>query len=358
MEKLLASEIEAGNKVKAVRGVVKTYKTQKQDMYDDTAEILKPSIDVQKNIDEKQDKVIKQLQENQKALTEGIDKISEANLRAITFEDELPKVIEAPHEIEPIKLDVENIFNKNDKTILNNYNLTKPKDLTQISPQKLVEEKEKSIEIAKMIGRKKGQKKTSAEDKQYYDTELQTLKKYRGTINDLLSSFKYKSQTTGKGIYTQKKRNAYKISQRGQYGGLVIDLPKLHGHLKVVAHKNGQKVYDKQADFDTLDLLTKRFNSRKNYSQLARSIFNDLNRLSEIPIHRTSKKYSKLGSGVVYYNNPEDLLSRLELLGGSMSAGNNSNDVREEFVNVVHVLNKLNVINNKQMNDLMKEYLI
>jgi len=41
----------------------------------------------------------------------------------------------------------------------------------------------------------------------------------------------------GKGIYTQKKRNAYKISQRGQYGGLVIDLPKLHGHLKVVAHK-------------------------------------------------------------------------------------------------------------------------
>ena len=245
MKKLLTSGIEAGNKVKAVREVVKTYKTQKQDMYDDTKEILKPSIDAQesvkKSIDEKQDKVIKQLQENQKALTEGIDKISEANLRAITFEEELPKAIEAPYEIEPTKLDVENIFTKNDKTILNNYNLTKPKDLTQISPQKLVEEKEKSIEIAKMIGRKKGQKKTSAEDKQSHDIELQTLKKYRGTINDLLSSFKYIPKS-GTGIYTQKKRNAYKISQRGQYGGLVIDLPKLHGHLKVVAHKNGQKV--------------------------------------------------------------------------------------------------------------------
>ena len=160
------------------------------------------------------------------------------------------------------------------------------------------------------------------------------------------------------GIYTQPKRNAYKISQRGQYGGLVIDLPKLYGHLNVVAHKNGQKVYDKQADFDTLDLLTKRFNSKKKYSELARSVFNDLNRLSEIPIHRTSKKYSKLGSGVVYYNNPQDLLSRLELLGGSMSAGNDSSDVREEFTNIVHLLNKLNVINNKQMNDLLKEYLI
>ena len=85
----------------------------------------------------------------------------------------------------------------------------------------------------------------------------------------------------GSGIYTQPKRNAYKISQRGQYGGLVIDLPKLYGHLKVVAHKNGQKVYDKEADFDTLDLLTKRFNSKKKYSELARSVFNDLNRLSE-----------------------------------------------------------------------------
>ena len=63
---------------------------------------------------------------------------------------------------------------------------------------------------------------------------------------------------TASGIYTQPKRNAYKISQKGQYGGLVIDLPKLLGHLKVAAHKNGQEVYNKQADFDTLDLLTKR----------------------------------------------------------------------------------------------------
>ena len=72
---------------------------------------------------------------------------------------------------------------------------------------------------------------------------------------------------------------------------------------------------------------------------------------------QVSKKYSKLGSGVVYYNNPQDLLSRLELLGGSMSAGNDSNDIREEFVNIAHMLNKLKVTNNKQMNDIMKNYL-
>ena len=373
MKKLLKSGIEAGNKVKAVREVIKTYKTQKQDMYDDTAEILKPSIEVQKKvretIDEKQDEMIKELQENQKALTKGLSDISEPFKRIIMFQEELPKMLDYEKSEEPEKqdedtfskgptiLDIDNNFNKNDKIILNNYKLAEPKYLTQLHPQKLMEEREQSVEIAKSIGRKKGLKNTSNEDKRSYDIELQTMKKYRETITDLLNSYKYLPKS-GKGIYTQKKRNAYKISQRGQYGGLVIDLPKLYGHLKVVAHKNGQKVYDKQADFDTLDLLTKRFNSKKKYSEIARSVFNDLNRPSEIPIHRTSKKYSKLGSGVVYYNNPKDLLSRLELLGGSMSAGNDSSDVREEFTNIVHLLNKLNVIDNKQMNNLLKEYLI
>ena len=52
MKKLLKSGIEAGNKTKAVRKVVKTYQTQKQDMYYDTAEIMKPSIKVQKKVKE------------------------------------------------------------------------------------------------------------------------------------------------------------------------------------------------------------------------------------------------------------------------------------------------------------------
>ena len=68
MKKLLSSGIEAGNKVKAVREVIKTYTKQKQDMYDDTKELLKPSIEVQKevkkSIDKKQNELIDQLQIN------------------------------------------------------------------------------------------------------------------------------------------------------------------------------------------------------------------------------------------------------------------------------------------------------
>ena len=83
MKKLLTSGIEAGNKVKEVREVIKTYNTQKQDMYDDTAEILKPSIEVQKEvkktIDEKQDKLIEQMKKNQQAITSGLEDIAMMN---------------------------------------------------------------------------------------------------------------------------------------------------------------------------------------------------------------------------------------------------------------------------------------
>lgn len=385
MKKLLSSGIEAGNKVKEVREVIKSYKTQKQDMYDDTAEILKPSIEIQKKvketIDEKQNKLIKKLQENKETVDRKQDEvIRQLQENQIEFNNSISNMSETMSDIMSQQGSVSGV-----KSWLSDLP-------SEVTPMDIIEEEDSDEEGVEEVEKPKSLLDPGATEiiKKYgFDPTLQNIpsenelkklissttgkqnsknaiiknlaKKESKALSDYLKLVKARKlgiTQKASGIYTQPKRNAYKISQRGQYGGLVIDLPKLYGHLKVVAHKNGQKVYDKQADFDTLDLLTKRFNSKKKYSELARSVFNDLNRLSEIPIHRTSKKYSKLGSGVVYYNNPQDLLSRLELLGGSMSAGNDSSDVREEFTNIVHLLNKLNVINNKQMNDLLKEYLI
>ena len=430
MKKLLNSKIEVGKKVNEVREVVKNYNKEKQDMYDYTEKLFKPSIKAQKNIkkaiDDKQDELINQIQindelanmkqnqviaklqqnnnrqdeiitniqENQKALKKGFSDLIEPYQREIIFRDELPRMIEDKGSDEDlIQLgDDEDLIQLGDdkadeveastsKKKIKSLNIDKGIDDDYITfldgkqlplPSKVLNENMDTDNIKKQVvskynyslkyitenSTKKGEplKKLKPSQLNIYQKHKKSLEyfdDYFKRLQNIEDSKKY----VGEGIYTQKKRNAYKISQNGQYGGLVIDLPKLYGHLKVVAHKNGQKVYDKQADFDTLDLLTKRFNNKKKYSELARSVFNDLNRLSEIPIHRTSKKYSKLGSGVVYYNNPQDLLSRLELLGGSMSAGNDSNDVREEFVNIAHMLNKLKVINNKQMNGIIKNYL-
>ena len=87
MKRLISSEVKAGNEKKAVREVVKNYETRKQDMYDETAEILKPSIDVQKEvkrtIDEKQDELIDHMKENQEKMMEAIEF---EPIKAITFE--------------------------------------------------------------------------------------------------------------------------------------------------------------------------------------------------------------------------------------------------------------------------------
>ena len=440
MKKLLNSKIEVGKKVNEVRELVKNYNKEKQDMYDYTEKLFKPSIkaqkDIKKSIDDKQDELINQIQindelanmkqnqviaklqrnnnrqdeiitniqENQKALKKGFSDLIEPYQREIIFRDELPKMIEDKGSDEDliqlgddedlIQLgDDEDLIQLGDdkadeveastsKKKIKSLNIDKGIDDDYITfldgkqlplPSKVLNENMDTDNIKKQVVSKynyslkyitENSTKKGEPLKKLKPSQLNIFKKHKKSLEYFDDYFKRlqniedSKKYVGEGIYTQKKRNAYKISQNGQYGGLVIDLPKLYGHLKVVAHKNGRKVYDKQADFDTLDLLTKRFNNKKKYSELARSVFNDLNRLSEIPIHRTSKKYSKLGSGVVYYHNPQDLLSRLELLGGSMSAGNDSNDVREEFVNIAHMLNKLKVINNKQMNDIIKNYLL
>ena len=392
IQKLINNKIEAGNKVKEVRKAIKTYKTQKQDMYDDTAEILKPSIKVQEEVkktidekqnmlieklqenketvDKKQDEVIKQLKENQVELIKSVDVLSDIMSKQGSVSGAQRWVDDLPSDFDPLDIIGEEDEDEDDDEAESKEKpKEKPKSLFNTVDTEIIKKYGFDPTLENLPTKEDIKKQTASATgkmnsknpiiKKIAKQESDVLKQYKKIVKEL-ENVKEKVEKSGQGIkmYNQPKRNAYKISQNGQYGGLVIDLPKLQGQLKVVAHKNGQKVYDKQADFDTLDLLTKRFNSKKNYSELARSVFSDLNRLSKIPIHRTSKKYSKLGSGVVYYNNPQDLLSRLELLGGSMSAGNNSSDVREEFVKIVHRLNKLNVIDNKQVNDLIKEYLI
>ena len=63
----------------------------------------------------------------------------------------------------------------------------------------------------------------------------------------------------------------------------------------------------------------------------------------------------KMGQGMIYFNNPHQLLDRLELLGGSILAGNNG--VIPEFSQIAHLLNKMKVISKKQLNDLLKNYI-
>ena len=63
----------------------------------------------------------------------------------------------------------------------------------------------------------------------------------------------------------------------------------------------------------------------------------------------------KIGDGMIYFNNPHQLLKRLELLGGSILAGNNG--VIPEFSQIAHLLNQMGAVSKKQLNDLLKKYI-
>ena len=61
----------------------------------------------------------------------------------------------------------------------------------------------------------------------------------------------------------------------------------------------------------------------------------------------------KVGSGIYFYNSPQELLKRLELLGGSLAAGNNG--VLPEYIQIIHQLRDVGVLNNNQLNKLLKK---
>ena len=65
-------------------------------------------------------------------------------------------------------------------------------------------------------------------------------------------------------------------------------------------------------------------------------------------------KRAQLGQGI-YFNNPQQLLGRLELLGGSILAGNNG--ALAEFSQIAHLLNQMGVVSKKQLNNLLKTYI-
>ena len=77
--------------------------------------------------------------------------------------------------------------------------------------------------------------------------------------------------------------------------------------------------------------------------------------LSEIKKYKENIQ-SKTGQGILHFNNPLQLLDRLELLSGSILAGNNG--VIQEFSQIAHLLNQMKVITKKQLNDLLKKYIL
>ena len=68
------------------------------------------------------------------------------------------------------------------------------------------------------------------------------------------------------------------------------------------------------------------------------------------------KKKTKRGGQVQFFNNPTEMIKKLELIIGSMIAGNNSIELRNTGVALLDILLKNSILNRPQYNKIYKNY--
>ena len=294
-------KIAADDMLMQVRNVIKETKWQKQDMREGFKETFKPLIksqdNIKKSIDEQQNATIEQLKKNQLALTQGLNQNRLAITEGFDKLDEVKKwdLAQLPG-FEAIE------ESKEDDGVLPSTSEEGPK-IAKFTPEDL--DRNLMTKETQDILKVNEYYKLPSE---YFEEDVSTIEKVIEDVNEDLGE-------TSKAI----KNTA--IFERDSNGYLLAK------PLNKKPHKN------------TLDLINK-------YNVLSIYATN----LSNLRYYKT-----KSGSGMIYFNNPHQLLDRLELLGGSILAGNNG--VINEFSQIAHLLHQMKVISKKQLNNLLKTYL-
>ena len=336
------SQYEGWKIAKAVTEVKNEIKNAEQGrdiaMSDVFKTLREPLIEQQKKTDAKQDAVIEQLRENQLALTGGFKDLLESNRDVLTLQQELPfPGVEAPPKEKPLIAEPNKRFEENELKFIKDAGLIEPNELLKLDKGKLSflknNVKARRDALSGEIGAFKRKKDPKESDFTKHQNNLEVrdiLNRYLQTIANVSDVSLYVKKGSGIRKYKQPKRNAYKISD-SSFGNLSVDVPRLMNEMRLNVFRGGKLIYHADADKSLVDLLTKRFNPRKKYSLNAVKIFNDLNLLANLPRHPSSGKSKLLGSGVVYYNDPNELAERMKIFVGSMAAGNNSPVIKNDL---------------------------
>ena len=362
------SQYEGWKIAKAVTEVKNEIKNAEQGrdiaMSDVFKTLREPLIEQQKKTDAKQDAVIEQLKANQLALTGGLRDLVESNRDVLTLQQELPfPGVEAPPKEKPLIAEPNKRFEENELKFIKDEGLIEPNELLKLDKGKLSflknNVKARRDALSGEIGAFKRKKDPKESDFMKHQNNLEVrdiLNRYLQTIANVSDVSLYVKKGTGIRKYKQPKRNAYKISD-SSYGNLSVDVPRLMNEMKLNVFRGGKIIYQADADKSLVDLLTKRFNPRKKYSLNAVKIFNDLNLLANLPRHPSSGKSKLLGSGVVYYNDPNELAERMKILVGSMAAGNNSPVIKNDLAMINDEFLRIGAIDKQIHEKFYKKYI-
>ena len=170
-----------------------------------------------------------------------------------------------------------------------------------------------------------------------------------------------KGNKNKKGTGFQTSRHPYKMTKGGQYGKLTIDVPQLVEKHRLLAKEAGVVLLDEKVDSDFIDLISKRYDTKKKYSNLSKIVFKTLTDLSGLENKKRSKKFKNIIKGgciPAFYNDPKDLLSLLELIIGSIDAGNDNSKMKNRGMAILDELLKHGAISKDQHEKLYIGYLI
>ena len=285
---------------KQVRDIIKITKWQKQDAREGFKETFKPLIksqdSIKKSIDDQQNATIEQLKKNQLALTQGLNQNRMAITEGFDKLDEVKKwdLAQLPG--------FEAIEEPKDEEVLPSTSEGGPK-IAKFTPEDL--DRNLMNKEAQDILKLNEYHKLPSE---YFEEDVSTIDKLIEDVNEDLGE-------TSKAI---KNTAVFEHDSNGYF----IAKP---------VNKNPRE--------NTKNFI-KKYNTLSIYAT----------NLSNLKYYKT-----KSGSGIFYFNNPHQLLDRLELLGGSILAGNNG--VIPEFSQIAHLLNQMKVITKKQLNYLLKNFI-
>jgi hypothetical protein len=156
------------------------------------------------------------------------------------------------------------------------------------------------------------------EEKKTLTADIKALAAYRDRLHLLPRGQQLTEKHLGTGLQLKLRGN--------QFGNLTIDPASLAAG-RVQAFHGGSLVLEAPADGTLHSLLTKRFVKMKQYTPQAVETFKQLVELSGLPVHgRKSKKHQLIRGGAVYYDDPNVLVERLQLLVASKQAGNTGLD--------------------------------
>lgn len=180
-----------------------------------------------------------------------------------------------------------------------------------------------------------------------------------------------KKKITGKGI---QPRHKLTMTKDGKFGALQFNMKKWR-QMQLHAKKGRKIVAEGPLSPDLHDLLSKKFNSRRNYSQASIDAYRKLAQLAGVPINvsqqngkakilqgRVNSKAQK-GQGTrkntkyVYYDDPNQLIERLHVITGSIDAGNVSPSLKDEASHLMDLLKDKKVITEAQYISLQESLL-